>query len=226
MGKAIDHTGEKIGRLTLLKRKRENKRTYYYCKCDCGNKLWIRADSLNGNTNSCGCFGEENYFKAKDITGKKFGRLTALKATDKRDKNNGSVVWECKCDCGKLAYVAEYVLNEGSIRSCGCLGKENSKNNMQKAIKKHLEIHIVEGTNIPIISRNKLQSNNKSGCTGVRWDKTRKKWISNITFRKKVYYLGRHIKREDAIKARKQAEEKLFGEFLDWYNNVYLKEHK
>ena len=37
--KAKDLTGNKIGKLLLTERKRENNRTYYYCKCDCGNSL-------------------------------------------------------------------------------------------------------------------------------------------------------------------------------------------
>ena len=48
--KAKDLTGKKIGKLTLKERKRENNRTYYYCKCDCGNSLWIRE--LNNKKNA------------------------------------------------------------------------------------------------------------------------------------------------------------------------------
>lgn len=53
-GKSINRTGEKIRRLTLIEYKKiKHKnitRYYYYCKCDCGNELWIRADSLSGYT--------------------------------------------------------------------------------------------------------------------------------------------------------------------------------
>lgn len=31
------------------------------------------------------------------------------------------------------------------------------------------------------------------------------------------YYLGTFTKVEDAVEARKQAEERIFGEFLEWY---------
>lgn len=37
----------------------------------------------------------------KDLTGQTFGDLTAIEKTDKRDKN-GSVVWRCRCVCGKI----------------------------------------------------------------------------------------------------------------------------
>lgn len=225
MRKTIDLTGEKIGKLTLLKRKREDNRTYYYCKCDCGSDpFWVRSDSLKGNTVSCGCVAKENRFKSKDIAGQKFGRLTAIKPTNRKDKSTKGVVWECKCDCGKLTYVVVGKLTTHKVESCGCLREETYKNNIEKAIKKHLEEHIVEGTNIPAISRNKPLSSNTSGYTGVRWDKSRNKWGAYIEFKKKIYYLGRYENKEDAIKIRKQAEEKLFGEFLEWYNKEFKKE--
>ena len=39
--------GDKIGMLALLEKKRENKRTYFWCKCDCGTEKWIRAEQYN-----------------------------------------------------------------------------------------------------------------------------------------------------------------------------------
>lgn len=212
--------GTKIGMLSVLEKKRENNRTYYYCKCNCGNSLWIRGDSLTKKnpTLSCGCLGKKQQFKAKDISNNKYGRLTAINPTDKKDKSNGSIIWECGCSCGNKAYIAEYLLEKGAIRSCGCLGKENSKENMRKAIKSHLDKNIVEGTNIKIISRDRLQSNNTSGVTGVIWNKAREKWEAKIRFKNKIYYLGRYKNKEDAIKARKEAEEKYFKEFLEKLN--------
>ena len=46
MGKAIDLTGTKVGKLTLIEKCLKNGKTGYYCKCECGNEKWIRADSL------------------------------------------------------------------------------------------------------------------------------------------------------------------------------------
>ena len=46
------------------------------------------------------------------------------------------------------------------------------------------------------------------------------------TFKKKIYHLGRFEKdkKNDAIKIRKEAEKKLFGEFLEWYESIKNKE--
>ena len=60
----------------------------------------------------------------KDLTGQKFGRLTALKPTEKR--RNNCVVWLCKCECGNYCEKKGSDLVRGSTRSCGCLLKETS----------------------------------------------------------------------------------------------------
>lgn len=55
--KLIDITGQRFGRLTVIKR--ADSRTWY-CKCDCGNIT--KADSYqlrHGITKSCGCFHRE-----------------------------------------------------------------------------------------------------------------------------------------------------------------------
>jgi len=56
----------------------------------------------------------------------------------------------------------------------------------------------------------KVQSKSKSGVKGVTWDNSRNKWRAHIEFKGKAYHLGRFDKLDDAIKARKEAEEKYF----------------
>ena len=48
-----------------------------------------------------------------------------------------------------------------------------------------------------------------------------KKWRSRIFFKGRYYSLGFFDNKEDAIKARKEAEERIFGEFLEWYYKEY-----
>lgn len=54
-----------------------------------------------------------------DLTGQRFGRLTVIKYTCERVDR--SVVWECRCDCGKLHKATSKNLRSGHTRSCGCL---------------------------------------------------------------------------------------------------------
>lgn len=60
----------------------------------------------------------------KNLTGQKFGRLTAIEMTNKRVRH-GSVVWKCICDCGGYKEVGSSQLIKGMVRSCGCLRREN-----------------------------------------------------------------------------------------------------
>jgi hypothetical protein len=58
----------------------------------------------------------------KNILGQYFGRLVALVSTDQR--RHGSVVWQCRCDCGAQFLVRCDALRSGNTRSCGCLRRE------------------------------------------------------------------------------------------------------
>lgn len=58
MGKIIDLTGQKFGRLYVVSFWGINhrKEAVWKCKCDCGNFLNVRSQPLrNGHTKSCGC---------------------------------------------------------------------------------------------------------------------------------------------------------------------------
>lgn len=54
-----------------------------------------------------------------DLSGKKFGKLTAISRTRGKDKRR--VYWICKCECGKETIVQAADLKSGHTRSCGCL---------------------------------------------------------------------------------------------------------
>lgn len=205
-------TGTRIGKLTLLERKRENKRTFYYCKCECGNEKWIRADGLK-NTRSCGCLAKETQFKKENLKNKKFNRLTVIEEVG-RDKLNGSIIWKCKCDCGNIKEVSAHNLKNNSIQSCGCLQREIRIKNGKSVGALHVKNKIIEDTNIQVLLNKKLMAHNTSGHTGVKWDSERYKWVAEIIFKNKNFYLGRFEKKEDAIKARKEAEERLHKQFL------------
>ncbi len=64
------------------------------------------------------------YPQREDITNKKFGRLTAIRPIDKR---NRTWRWECKCDCGNITIGIISKLKNGCKTSCGCKRKENIK---------------------------------------------------------------------------------------------------
>ena len=53
--------------------------------------------------------------RIKDITGQRFGRLTAI-----RYIGNGDGFWECRCDCGVVFQTRGCDLRLGRTTSCGC----------------------------------------------------------------------------------------------------------
>lgn len=57
------------------------------------------------------------------------------------------------------------------------------------------------------------RNDNKSGITGICWDKSRSKWKSYININSKRINIGRFNTKEEAIKARKQAELEYFGDY-------------
>lgn len=127
MAKAIDLTGQRFGRLTVVSRT-ENKsgRTCWHCRCDCGNEKDILAINLTrGFTKSCGCLHNEELGERKliDLTGKKFGRLLVLERAENRGKQ---VYWKCRCECGNTKEINGAKLKNGHTKSCGCLAKEKS----------------------------------------------------------------------------------------------------
>lgn len=203
MGKAIDLTGTKIGMLSIIERRTENSGTYYLCKCDCGNEKWIKSNYIikKNKISSCGCV--KNY-KFTDISGKRFGRLVAIKRVG---TYYSSTLWECKCDCGNIVNIPLQHLNNGATRSCGCLKSDKLKN------KNNFEEYQLDGTNVAYLKSKRLSKANKSGVRGV-CKKKNGKWLAQITFKRKNYNLGTYESFEEAVKARKEGEEKLYNEFL------------
>lgn len=72
----------------------------------------------------------------------------------------------------------------------------------------------MRGTNLNRIKNKKVQSNNTSGVAGVSFHSAKGQWYARISFKGKSHSLGYYDNMEDAIAARKEAEEKLFDKFV------------
>jgi hypothetical protein len=59
----------------------------------------------------------------------------------------------------------------------------------------------------------KTYKNNTSGCKGVTWMKRLNKWQVMLYCNKQRHYLGVYSDYDEAVRVRKEAEEKYFGEF-------------
>lgn len=204
---AEDLAGRRFGKLTVLERA-ENKyrRVAWICLCDCGKTCTVTAHDLkNGHVKACGC---QRHLREKgmiDITGRRFGRLTALYPIEKRD-GRGSVFWHCRCDCGNETDVMEGGLVYGNYRSCGCLRKE-----LRKDI--HNKLHLIDGTCVEWLNSRKSRRDNTSGFRGVYKGKNRN-YCAQIGFKRHKYYIGTYDTFEEAVQARLDAEELIHDGFV------------
>ncbi|MBC1846345.1 AP2 domain-containing protein [Listeria seeligeri] len=218
-------SAKKYNKLTIIKDTRKRTKSgnaIYECRCDCGNTCETTLAKLrSGHTKSCGCVIKDTANeKFKKYEGMRKNRLTLIRDTGKRT-NDGKRIVLCQCDCGNTCEVLFAKFNNGCTKSCGCLALEkkkekHEKGRAEKAVKTLQDKKIlINGTNVAVINSRKLRSNNTSGKTGVTFDNTRKKWASQIVFQNKSIRLGRFTKKEDAIKARLEAEERYFKPVIE-----------
>ena len=114
---STDITGQKYGKLTAIKLYHTTRNgAFWLCQCECGNTCVVSEDNLKtGKTNSCGCTRASK----RSLIGKKFGKLTVLAKTDER-YSDGSILYECLCDCGNIVKTTSSRLKSGHVKSCGC----------------------------------------------------------------------------------------------------------
>lgn len=128
-------------------------------------------ESLRGNSMS----------KVKDITGQKFGNLTAIKPAEYKRNTCRSTLWHCKCSCGNETVVAGTALRQGRIVSCGC-----SRQDYDKRLK--MSQRLVK--NAKDVSINKLLSKYKQGAKqrGIGFNLTKTEFSNLI--HKPCFYCG------------------------------------
>lgn len=98
MGKAVDLTGQKFGRLTVVSqaesvyRKNGKPRRRWNCICDCGTERTIYGESLTrGLTLSCGCLQKERASECITTHGETDSRLYGVWCAMKRRCYNPNV---------------------------------------------------------------------------------------------------------------------------------------
>lgn len=87
--------------------------------------------------------------KGIDLTGQKFGKLTAVKKTGETHLKRG-FYWHCICECGNTKNATSSDLRRGSTRSCGCLIGKRNKVNQTNLIKE--KINSIEKNEIKNVS--------------------------------------------------------------------------
>ena len=152
-----------------------------------------------------------------DIIGMKIGRLTVVGNSSRK----GYVV--CECSCGNTKTIRSNSLTMNNpVQSCGCIQRETARSHGSELARKNFASFYADSvkynTNFHVIESNRLCSTNKSGVTGVWFNEKRGLWEAYISVHKKRIFLGRYGKKEDAIHARKTAEEEYFKPLIQMKN--------
>lgn len=244
MGRFIDLTGQKFGRLTVIRQGKNivsptTNRSYvaWLCLCDCQLKLpterqklkLITGESLrSGKIKSCGCLHQET---ARE-NGKKAKKYNVYDVS-----GNYGIGWtintnaEFYFDLEDYDKIKNYCWNESTSGYIETVYK-NKRLGMHRIImgvvKFEDQVDHIHGTdsikdnrknNLRIVNNSQnqmnkqIQQNNTSGVTGVFFHRVTNKWAVQININGKQTYLGEYEDFDEAVKIRKEAEEKYFGEF-------------
>ena len=217
---AEDLTGKIFGHLTVIERTENRKgRTCWLCRCECGNLKAVTAHDLKaGKVKSCGCGNFAGNRIRIDLSGKRFGRLTALFPTEKRDRK-GSVYWHCRCDCGNETDVTEKRTRPRQLP--GAAGASRART---RKISPSSSIWWT-GPVWKCWKRENTAAIIPSGFRGVYQLKNRKYRV-DIGFKGKRFYIGCFEDYDDAVRARLEAEKMIHGGFLTAYHDWQEKEKK
>lgn len=147
--------------------------------------------------------------KKVDLTGQRYGKLTVLRPAE---KIGAKTAWFCRCDCGRETVVQTCNLRHGNTKTCGCQHSKSKGN--------PLGLTFVNGTCVELLTSNAARKGNISGARGVYWMADKQVWRAAICFQGKRRYLGIYRNLEDAVKARRQAEEELYEPFLREFASV------
>lgn len=226
MGKFIDLTGQRFGRILVISRAENYKyhsqthgRVLQYaqfnCICDCGNTTTSLSCHLRGGKAlSCGCWRVERATEANTTHGRtKLRQWDCWRNIIKRCSPGGHPDYAGR----GISYDPEWGTFEGFWED------------MSEGYADNLEIERVdvngnytkenccwEDRSTQCFNRRKLKANT-SGRTGVCFFKPLQKWRARIKVRGVEYSLGYFDNFEDAVEARRLGELKYRGRTLDAY---------
>lgn len=230
-----DLTGMKFGNLTVLGQTEDyvspkgQHRAMWWVICDCGStdKFITQGSALqSGRTTSCGCQLKKKLKKYNqyDLSGE-YGIGYTLKGEefwfDLEDYNkikdycwsyqNGYVVAHDINDSTKMCFLHHIIVGKSGNDVVDHINHPKTNENKYDNRKQNLRA-VTQSQNC---MNQHIRSNNTSGIKGVSWSKEKNKWQAKITVNYKQIHLGffDEDKFEDAVKIRKAAEQKYFGEY-------------
>lgn len=233
-----DLTGQKFERLTVVGRADDyispttgKHIARWLCQCSCGNPNLIKvigSHLKNKNTKSCGCLRIEQSSKSTKISNKKYNTYDLSGSYGVGTTSNDKDFLFDLEDYEKIKDYCWYINTDGYVVT----KVKNSNIFLHRLVMgltdKSLDIDHIHGkqtrndnrkANLRVATRSQnnmnmpLRKDNKSGAKGVYFIERINKWWSYIRINGININLGYFKNYEDAVKARKEAEEKYFGEF-------------
>ena len=229
MGKFIDLTGQKFGMLTPLYsvRKRSARgvsRVFWACRCECGQMTFVSATNLkSGSVKSCGC-GKKGYisqthrkkntyiFEGEYVVG-----ITSNGDRFTIDAEDYDLVSQFCWRRNPDGYFITQDKNGEMIRLHRLIMGVTDP----EAVVDHInhDISFNAKCNLRVVSKSENMQNsiraenNSSGVKGVSWTGREKRWRAYIKIDGRQIDLGYYKSFDEAVVARKAAEEKYFGPY-------------
>jgi hypothetical protein len=204
MGRFVDISGKRFGRLTVVTREGtdNNGKPMWLCVCDCGKKKNVSGQALKSRlTKSCGCLSVEKH------------------TTHNKSKTNAYRSWQNmkqRCTNPKNEKFEHYGGRGISICS-RWKNFENFYNDMgERPPNQTLDRIDVNGNYNPDNCRWATRSEQTINRrypkqTGVNWVEKRGKWWVRINVNKRSKHIGYFDNLSKAIEARREAEVKYWG---------------
>lgn len=212
--------GQRFGMLTVIneeKTRYPNGRIKYIngCKCDCGNNITVNRQRLiSGKIIACDmCLKKNCYDLYTYEYGVGYCKNDGYFLFDKKDYDKIKNYSWYKTEVGYIRthiddthslFMHNLIYGEKNLRDIDHINRckyDNRKSNLREANR---------GDNV--INREPI-STNKSGVTGVNFLSSCGKWNARIMKDNIEYPLGIFENFDDAVKARRIAENELFGEY-------------
>lgn len=216
--KYIDLSGQKFGKLTVLRRTRmKDRNSYWLCRCECGAEKEVSMVALRHGQKSCGCsmydwvedriIGNEYTVDENNVV------HVILRAGEEMlcDMEDWEKLKQFTWRKDKWGYVVTSTSRKIKKFHIEVMGKKNgyvvdhedrNKLNNQKS---NLRFLTKSGNAV----NSKLSKNNTSGIKGVQSTRNGK-WVASLTLNRRRIHLGTYETIEEAAEARRKGEEKYF----------------
>lgn len=225
MGKFIDLTGQRFGKLVVLSQAKTHiqpngkKVVMWIVRCDCGKEFSTQGLGLRGGTTkSCGCYNKQRTKEAQTTHGQSRTRLyTIWQGIKQRCYNQNSINYSnyggrgiTVCDeWNEFEPFYEWSMING-YSSHLTIDRINPDGNYEPSNCRWVDMSIQE-------ANKRLLKSNTSGYRGICWDKENNKWAVSVTVHGKNNKIGRFKSLKEAVDAR--------NNFIDMNRLSYPKQY-